>query len=56
MMLPAGLLASQTPNEKLSFACIGMGGQMRGYLIPEQLTHVRMGAGLCGRREDLFAV
>ena len=35
MILPSGLLASQFPNEKLSFACIGMGGQMRGYLIPE---------------------
>jgi predicted dehydrogenase len=28
-------VTSQSPNEKLSFACIGMGGQMRGYLIPE---------------------
>jgi hypothetical protein len=35
MILPSGLLARQSPNEKLSFACIGMGGQMRGYLIPE---------------------
>ena len=35
MILPSGLLATQAPNEKLSFACIGMGGQMRGYLIPE---------------------
>ncbi len=35
MILPSSLLASQSPNEKLSFACIGMGGQMRGYLIPE---------------------
>ena len=35
MMLPSGLLAGQSPNERLSFACIGMGGQMRGYLVPE---------------------
>lgn len=35
MILPKGLLAGQSPNEKLSFACIGMGGQMRGYLVPE---------------------
>lgn len=35
MILPSGLLAGPSPNEKLSFACIGMGGQMRGYLIPE---------------------
>ena len=35
MILQPGLLAGQSPNEKLSFACIGMGGQMRGYLIPE---------------------
>ena len=34
-ILPAGVLAGQSPNEKLSFACIGIGGQMRGYLIPE---------------------
>lgn len=27
--------AGQSPNNRLSFACIGMGGQMRGYLIPE---------------------
>lgn len=35
MILPSGLLAGQSPNERLSFACIGMGGQMRGYLVPE---------------------
>ncbi len=34
-ILPSGVLFGQSPNEKLSFACIGMGGQMRGYLIPE---------------------
>ncbi len=34
-ILPSGILFGQSPNEKLSFACIGMGGQMRGYLIPE---------------------
>lgn len=34
-IVPSGVLGSQSPNEKLSFACIGMGGQMRGYLIPE---------------------
>jgi len=32
---PSGILAGPSPNERLSFACIGMGGQMRGYLIPE---------------------
>ena len=56
MILPTGLLAGQSPNEKLSFACIGMGGQMRGDLIPEQLTHVRMGAGLYRPPEVLFIV
>lgn len=35
MILPKGISADQSPNEKLTFACIGMGGQMRGYLIPE---------------------
>lgn len=35
MILPSWLLAGQSPNERLSFACIGMGGQMRGYLVPE---------------------
>ncbi len=34
-ILPSGISFGQSPNEKLSFACIGMGGQMRGYLIPE---------------------
>ena len=34
-ILPSGILAGPSPNERLSFACIGMGGQMRGYLIPE---------------------
>ena len=34
-ILPSGILRGQSPNERLSFACIGMGGQMRGYLIPE---------------------
>ena len=34
-ILPSGILAGQSPNERLSFACIGMGGQMRGYLVPE---------------------
>lgn len=34
-IVPSGVLGGQSPNEKLSFACIGMGGQMRGYLIPE---------------------
>lgn len=33
--LPAGSLAASSPNERLSFACIGMGGQMLGYLVPE---------------------
>ena len=35
MILPKGLRAGQSANDKLTFACIGMGGQMRGYLIPE---------------------
>lgn len=34
-VLPSGILAGPSPNSRLSFACIGMGGQMRGYLIPE---------------------
>lgn len=34
-ILPSRILAGPSPNERLSFACIGMGGQMRGYLIPE---------------------
>lgn len=34
-ILPSGVLAGPSPNGKLSFACIGMGGQMRGYLVPE---------------------
>ena len=35
MILPSGLLAGPLPNDKLSFACIGMGGQMQRYLVPE---------------------
>lgn len=35
LILPSRVWAGPSPNEKLSFACIGMGGQMRGYLIPE---------------------
>ncbi len=34
-ILPSRVFAAPSPNERLSFACIGMGGQMRGYLIPE---------------------
>lgn len=34
-ILPSRLFAEPSPNQRLSFACIGMGGQMRGYLIPE---------------------
>lgn len=34
-LLPSRPLFAQSPNEQLNFACIGMGGQMRGYLIPE---------------------
>ena len=34
-IIPSQVFADPSPNEKLSFACIGMGGQMRGYLIPE---------------------
>ena len=32
-ILPSHVLSG--PNDRLSFACIGMGGQMRGYLVPE---------------------
>ena len=35
MILPSGILAGPSSNERLKFACIGMGGQMRGYLVPE---------------------
>ncbi|MFO0912622.1 MAG: Gfo/Idh/MocA family oxidoreductase [Pirellulales bacterium] len=28
-------VAGTTANSRLTFACIGMGGQMRGYLVPE---------------------
>ncbi len=34
-ILPSRIVRGQSPNERLSFACIGMGGQMRGYLVPE---------------------
>ena len=34
-ILPSHIWAGPSPNERLSFACIGMGGQMRGYLQPE---------------------
>ena len=34
-ILPSRVVAGPSPNERLSFACIGMGGQMRGYLVPE---------------------
>ena len=34
-ILTSQVFAEQSPNSRLSFACIGMGGQMRGYLIPE---------------------
>jgi predicted dehydrogenase len=34
-ILPSRVFAEPSPNERLQFACIGMGGQMRGYLIPE---------------------
>jgi predicted dehydrogenase len=34
-ILPSKIWAGPSPNEHLSFACIGMGGQMRGYLVPE---------------------
>ena len=33
-ILPSRVFAAP-PSERLSFACIGIGGQMRGYLIPE---------------------
>ena len=34
-ILPSRNWAGPSPSERLSFACIGMGGQMRGYLMPE---------------------
>ncbi len=34
-ILPGRIFAGPVPSERLSFACIGIGGQMRGYLIPE---------------------
>jgi len=34
-IVPSSILSGKSPNDRLSFACIGMGGQMRGYLIPE---------------------
>lgn len=34
-ILPSRAFGAPSPNERLSFACIGMGGQMRGYLMPE---------------------
>jgi predicted dehydrogenase len=34
-ILPSRILAGPSPNGRLSFACIGMGGQMRNYLVPE---------------------
>lgn len=34
-LLPTRRARAQTESARLSFACIGMGGQMRGYLIPE---------------------
>ncbi|MFT5525180.1 MAG: putative dehydrogenase [Pirellulaceae bacterium] len=35
MILPSHIWAGPSPNERLSFACVGMGGQMRGYLTRE---------------------
>ena len=34
-IVPSRIFGRQSPNQRLSFACIGMGGQMRGYLMPE---------------------
>ncbi len=34
-ILPAHVWAGPSPNDRLQFACIGMGGQMRNYLVPE---------------------
>ncbi len=34
-ILPSRGFGAPSANERLSFACIGMGGQMRGYLMPE---------------------
>lgn len=35
MASTSGVFAGPSNNKDLSFACIGMGGQMRGYLLPE---------------------
>jgi predicted dehydrogenase len=35
LILPSHVWAGPSPNERLTFACIGMGGQMRGYLTRE---------------------
>ena len=34
-ILPSRGFGAPSANERISFACIGMGGQMRGYLMPE---------------------
>lgn len=34
-ILPSLAVGAPAVKERLSFACIGMGGQMRGYLVPE---------------------
>jgi len=39
MVLPHRIFA-ESPNEKMNFACIGMGGQMMGYCVPELLKIV----------------
>ena len=40
MILPSHVWAEESVNEKISFACIGMGGQMMGYCTPELLKLV----------------
>ena len=40
MVLSRRSFAQESPNEKMNFACIGMGGQMMNYCIPELLKIV----------------
>lgn len=35
LLLPAGSRQTRRPARQMTFACIGMGGQMHGYLVPE---------------------
>jgi len=40
MVLPSRIFSQESPNEKMDFACLGMGGQMMGYCVPELLKVV----------------